>query len=240
MDGNETGVADAGDVRLVGVDYGGYDNNYDDMFVVAINTWGSWHTPQPYFAEFDLYLDVDGDGQADLVDFNWNYGRATGGSNNDTWVVVQVDLSTGNLSLASPYLIYTDYNAGLMEWYLPATWNGLDDIAPGANTDFDFQLLGFDYWGNRDVTEAGRFDIARPPFWWGWFIGYPDNPGPFGRRTIYAVGVDDLDGYLYSRPKGVMIVDYNGRPGQGQAYYWPLTVMWSKVYLPLVVRNFGP
>ncbi len=241
MDGNETGVTDAGDVRLVGVDYGGPDPNYGDIFVVAINTWGAWHTPQPYFAEFDLYLDVDEDGNADYVDFNWNYGRATGGSNNDTWVVVQVDLSTEELSLASPYLIYTDYNAGYMEWYLPATWNGLDDIGGGDNTDFDFQLIGFDYYGSADMTDAGRFDIARPPFWWGWDTSYPENPGPFGRETFYAAGVNDLGGYLYSRPKGVMIVDYNGRPGKGQAYYWPLTVTgYPKVYLPLVVQNFGP
>ena len=225
VDGNETDVADAGDVRLFGVDYGWRDTTYGygDIFVVAINTWGSWHTPQPYFAEFDLYLDVDEDGSPDLVDFNWNYGRATGGANNDLWVVVQVNLATRELDLASPFLIYTDYNAGFMEWYLPATWNGLDNIAPGANTDFDFQLIGFDYWGTADVTEAGRFDIARPPFGWGWFPGYPQDPGPFSRETVYVVGVNDLGGYSYSQPKGVMIVDYNGKPGKGQAYYWPLT-----------------
>jgi subtilisin family serine protease len=241
VDGNETGVADAGDVRLVGVDYGGQHATYGDIFVVAINTWGSWHTPQPYFAEFDLYLDVNEDGTPDLVNFNWNYGRFTGAADNDQWVVVQVDLSTNDLYLASPFLIYTDYNAGFMEWYLPATWNGLDDVAPGANTNFDFQLVGFDYWGTSDETEAGRFDIARPPFDWGWFTGYPQNPGPFSRETVYGVGVNDLGGYLYSRPKGVMIVDYNGKPGKGQAYYWPLTVTgYPKVFLPLVVKNYGP
>ncbi|MGB9872816.1 MAG: S8 family serine peptidase, partial [Anaerolineae bacterium] len=240
VDGNETDVADAGDVRLVGVDYGGY-TTYGNIFVVAINAWGSWHTPQPSFAEFDLYLDVDEDGEADLVNFNWNYGRFTGTSDNDQWVVVQVDLSTGELSLTSPFPIYTDYNAGFMEWYLPATWNGLEDIAPGANTDFDFQLLGFDYWGAQDVTEAGRFDFARPPFEWDWLPGYPGHPGPFGRETPYVVVVDDLGGYLYSRPKGVMIVDYNGKPGKGQAYYWPLRVTgYPQIFLPLVTRNFGP
>ncbi|MDW8069635.1 MAG: hypothetical protein RML46_12065, partial [Anaerolineae bacterium] len=243
VDGNETGVADAGDVRLVGVDYGWYDGpTYGDIFVVAINTWGAWHTPQPYFAEFDLYLDVNEDGTADFVDFNWNSGRLTGTSDNDTWVVVRVDLSTGQLSLASPYTIYTDYNAGYMEWWLPATYNGLTNIGvPGANTDFNFQLVGFDYWGEADVTEAGRFDIARPPFDWGWLTGYPQNPGPYSRETVYAVVVSDPDGYLYSRPKGVMIVDDNGRPGRGQAYYWPLKVTgYPQVFLPLVLRNFRP
>ena len=234
-------MADAGDVRLVGMDFGWTSGTYGSIFVPAINTWGAWHTPQPYFAEFDLYLDVDNDGTWDLVDFNWNYGAFSGGTNTDAWVVVQFDLETGTLSLASPYLIYTDYNAGFMEWYLPATWNGLDDIAPGADTDFRYQLFGFDYYGNWDVTPPGSFDYARPPFWWGIVIGYPADPGPYARETIYAVGVDDLGGYLYSQPKGAMIVDYNGKPGQGQAYYWPLTVTgYPKVYIPLVFRNFGP
>lgn len=236
VDGNETGVADAGDVRLVGMDYGG-TSPYGDIFVPAINAWGAWHTPQPYFAEFDLYLDVDNDGEWDLVDFNWNDGAASGGTDTDRWVVVQVDLETEELSLASPYYIYTDYNTGFMEWYLPATRNGLG----GTDTDFRYQLFGFDYYGNPDVTPPGSFDYARPPFWWGWGTSYPSDPGPYGRETVYAVGVDDLGGYLYSQPKGAMIVDYNGKPGRGQAYYWPLTVTgYPKVYLPLVLRNFGP
>lgn len=232
VDGNETGVADAGDVRLVGMDY-----SYGDIFVPAINTWGAWHTPQPYFAEFDLYMDVDNDGEWDLVDFNWNSGAFSGGTDTDVWVVVQFDLETEELSLASPYYIYTDYNAGFMEWYLPATRNGLG----GTDTDFRYQLFGFDYYGNPDVTPPGSFDYARPPFWWGWDTSYPSDPGPYGRETVYAVGVDDLGGYLYSQPKGAMIVDYNGKPGQGQAYYWPLTVTgYPKVYIPLVLRNFSP
>jgi len=232
VDGNETGVGDEGDVRLFGMDY----DSYYDIIIPAINTWGSWHTPQPYFAEFDLYLDVDQDGTWDLVDFNWNYGAATGGDDTDEWMVLQVDLSTGLLYLASPYYIYTDYNAGFMEWYLPPTWQGLF-----TTTDFDFQLIGFDYEGNSDSTEAGSFDYARPPFWWGWAVGYPSDPGPNGRETIYAVGVNDLGGYLYSQPDGAMIVDYNGEPGMGQAYYWPLTITgYPRIFLPLAMRGYSP
>lgn len=236
VDGNETMQGDEGDVRLVGMDYGGL-SPYGDIVVPAINTWGTWHTPQPYFAEFDLYLDADEDGVDDYVIFNFNYGWFQGQDDNDLWIPIQVDLSTGSLDLASPYSIYTDYNAGFMEWYLPATWNGLEDIAPDANTDFDFQLIGFDYEGNSDMTEAGSFDYARYPFAWGTLSG-PNNPGPANRETTYGVMVNDLGGYLYSQPKGVMLVDYNSEPGMGQAYYWSLNVTgYPKLFLPIIFMS---
>jgi hypothetical protein len=236
VDGNETMQGDEGDVRLVGMDYGGL-SPYGDIVVPSINTWGTWHTPQPYFAEFDLYLDADEDGVDDYVIFNFNYGWFQGQDDNDLWIPIQVDLSTGSLDLASPYSIYTDYNAGFMEWYLPATWNGLEDIAPDANTDFDFQLIGFDYEGNSDITEAGSFDYARYPFAWGTLSG-PNNPGPANRETTYGVMVNDLGGYLYSQPKGVMLVDYNSEPGMGQAYYWSLNVTgYPKLFLPIIFMS---
>jgi len=228
VDGNETDVGDEGDVRLFGMDYGWSSGSYGDIFIPAINVWGSWHTPQPYFAEFDLYLDVDQDGTWDLVNFNWNYGAFTGRDDNDMWIVAQLDLATFTLYLGSPYFIYTDYNTGFMEWYLPASWQGLTD------TDFDFQLFGFDYDGNFDVTAAGSFDYAKPPFWWDYETGDPGDPGPGAPDTDYYVGISDLDGYRETRPVGVMIVDYNGEPGEGQAYFWPLDVP-MPVYLPIVM-----
>ena len=210
-DTNEAMQLDAGDIRMIGVDYGWFDGDLGDMIMVGIDAWGGWHTPQPYFAEFDMYLDVDEDGTDDFILFNWNYGAATGGDDTDEWLVFQVDLSNGMLYLASPYLITTDYNTGFMEWYLPALWNGLD---PATNTDFDYSFVGWDYRGSFDDTVMASFDYARPPFTWD-VVGGP---------TV-LVAIDDLSGYQYSGEPGIMVVDYNGEPGIGQAYYYPLEVV---------------
>lgn len=150
-----------GDIRLFGMDYGWESGTYGDIIAVGINAWDAWHVPQPFFAEFDLYIDADRDGTWDYVNFNWNYGAVTVGRNDNTWVVLQVDLSTGLLYLASPYLIYTDYNASYMEWYLPAAWQ---DLGPG-NSNFDYQLYGFDL-GGMSMTPAGSFDYENYPFDW--------------------------------------------------------------------------
>jgi 2',3'-cyclic-nucleotide 2'-phosphodiesterase (5'-nucleotidase family)/subtilisin family serine protease len=202
-----------GDVRLFGMDYGG-PSPYGDIITVAIDAWDYWHVPQPFFAEFDLYIDADQDGVWDYVNFNYNYGAATGSGNDNTWVVLQVDLSDGMLYLASPYLIYTDYNASYMEWYLPAGWQ---DLGP-ANSTFDYWLIGFEEFG-VSVNPPGQFDYINSPFWWD-FSNF--NPGPADPATTLTVWVDSVPGYDYSQPLGVMIVDYNGDPRNvngGQAYF---------------------
>jgi 2',3'-cyclic-nucleotide 2'-phosphodiesterase (5'-nucleotidase family)/subtilisin family serine protease len=206
-----------GDVRLFGMDFGGA-SPYGDIISVAIDAWDYWHVPQPFFAEFDLYIDVDQDGVWDYVNFNYNYGAATGGGNNNTWVVLQVDLSTFTLYLGSPYLIYTDYNASYMEWYLPADWQ---DLGP-ANSTFDYELVGFEEFG-FSVNPPGQFDYINSPFGWD-FSNF--NPGPADPATTLTVWVDSVLGYEYSQPLGVMIVDYNGDPRNingGQAYFESVT-----------------
>ena len=115
------------------------------------------------------------------------------------------------LFLGSPYLIYTDYNSGFMEWYLPASWHGLD---PGADSDFNWQLLAWDAEADLDVTNEHTFDLDHPPFSW----QIRQNPGPDDPIASISVRVSDSRGLRLSNPLGLMLVDYNGRPGEGQAY----------------------
>jgi 2',3'-cyclic-nucleotide 2'-phosphodiesterase (5'-nucleotidase family)/subtilisin family serine protease len=206
-----------GDVRLFGMDFGGA-SPYGDIISVAINAWDYWHVPQPFFAEFDLYIDVDKDGEWDYLNFNYNYGAATGTGNDNTWVVLQVDLATGLLYLGSPYLIYTDYNASIMEWYLPAAWQGLGR----SNSTFGYWLLGFEEFATS-VNPPGQFDYFNSPFSW----SFSNDLGPAMPETELTVSLDSPMGYYASQPLGVMIVDYNGDPRNvngGQAYFEPITV----------------
>ena len=224
-DANDPGVGDEGDLRMVGMDFGWTSGRYGPIFVPAFNVYGKWHTPQPYFAEFDLYLDVDQDGTDDFVDFNFNSGWFSGRGDNDDWIVIRFDLSTHALGLASPYNIYTDYNAGFMEWYLPAGWNGL----PMGDTDMNFTVWSFDYGGNYDGGGTHYFDFARPPV----AARISGNPGPNNRNAT-------MDFWVRSAGSiGVMLVDYNGGPGAAQAYLVPHP-FYSFIHMPLIVKSYTP
>ncbi len=215
-DPKETGTA--GDVRAFGADYGWTSGTYGPIISFAIDAWAPWHTAMYYFAEFDLYIDNNEDGNPEFVIYNYPVGDGT-------YIPRIYALQTGLVSRYSPYLIYTDYNSGYMEFYVPAAYLGLGS----TNTTFDYQLFGYDWDANEDVVAPGSFDFARPPF----ITAYtgPVNadgmggPGPDNPNASFAVSIYDLVGYAYSQPEGVMVVDYVGNPQNGgQAYLYPITL----------------
>lgn len=229
-------MAGPGDVRLFGMDYNwfySFFGGYGDVIDVAINTHDYWHVPQPFFAEFDLYIDADQDGVDDYVNFNFNYGAAFANSGNDnTWVVVQVDLATGKLYLGSPWLIATDYNASYMEWYLPVI---AQDISPLDST-FNYKLVSYERnFENESDPMAGSFDYVNYPLDW----VFSHHPGPSAPEAVLNVGVASF--YDTDDPLGVMIVDYNGDPRNNngsQAYFQEITLDYEAS--PLTIEKTGP
>lgn len=220
-------VSRAADIRYVGMDYGFFDADYGDIFIPSFAMYGNVHNSQPYISEVDLYIDVNQDGYAEVVDFNYNYAYFTGNAaHTNVWFVAQVDYVQGWITAGSPYLIFTDYNSGFQEWYLPAGWHYITDT-------FGFDVLSFDYLGRSDYAGHGQFDITKPPFMYGLD---PSTLNPVNETFNFLFAIDDLGGYIYSKPEGVMLVDYHGRPGEGQAYYWPLDISYYQLYLPLIFK----
>ncbi len=221
---NDPAVIDNADLRYVGLDYGWDNATYGDIFVPAFNMWAPQHTTQPYWSEVDMYIDADQDGNTDVVDFNYNYGALTGGDPDNDWFVAQVDYSDGMLYLGSPYLIYADFNSGFQEWYLPAGWSYVTDT-------FSYDVASYDWYGNQDYAGGGQFDISKPPLMWG-FAPYDD---PQNEPFSLLFAVNDKAGYHYSNPLGVMLVDYNGKPGVGQVYAWELDPLYM-FYFPIMSK----
>jgi hypothetical protein len=193
----------------------------------AVNTYAPWHTPQPYWNEFDVYVDNDEDGSADYVLFNYNYGALSTGEDNDLFLPVVIDLSTGTASVY--YYSFTEFNAATMELPLRGIDIGLSD----TNTDFDFWIVGFDYDQNPDLTAVSHVDAAHPPLAFAW-MDTPGEVGPFSTNT--AVVLPDLVGYHANSATGILAFYYNDVPGTGQAQFIELTAAWRPIYLPVIVR----
>ncbi len=216
VSGNDPYVLDGGDLRYVGMDYG-WDDGLSEIFVPAFAMWDDVHTNQPFFNEVDLYIDANMDGYPETVNFNYNLGWWYGGQDN-TWFVIQIDFTDGYMYSGSPYLIYADFNSGFQEWYLPATYNYVVD-------KFDYEVVSFDWNGMSDYAGMSSFDISRTPLLWGVSSGSPYNE-PIG----IAFMVPDWYAYDYANIEGIMLVDYHGKPGAGQSYYWPLDVYFNTFF----------
>jgi len=206
---NDPNVLDSGDLRYVGMDYFGYESGIGNLIVPAFAMWGGVHTNLHYFTEVDLYIDTP---NGSVVDFNYDFDIATGGDGMNDWVVLQVDFADGTVSLASPYSVFTDFNSGFQEWYLPTSWNYI------INGKFDYEVVSNDWYGNTDYAGPARFNA------WDYPLNFDVPSFAWDQATGFAFEVNSWSGFRYSDIKGVMLVDYMGQPGVGQAYYWPISV----------------
>jgi len=213
-------VLPAADLRYVGMDYGG-TSSYGDMFIPVFAMWGDVHNNQPHFNEIDLYIDSP---YGSVVNFNYNYGALSGAGQDNTWVVVQVDLITGDVDLGSPYTIYADFNSGVQEWYLPAGWQFVLD-------EFEYEVVSFDYNGEMDYGGFASFDISKYQLYWDF-----DSSSPQNEEFDFWFAVPDWDAYDAAGIQGIMLVDYAGKPGVGQAYFWPLSFFKYSHYFPIFGR----
>jgi subtilisin family serine protease len=217
---NDPDILDAGDLRYVGMDYGWYSDDYGDVFMPAFGMWGGSHTNQLNFNDVDLYIYSP---YGAVVNFNYNYGAMSTGDGTNEWIVVQIDLNTGTVYLGSPYDIYADFNSGFQEWYLPASWQYVLD-------EFTYEVYSYDWLGNEDYAGFANFDLSRLP--WAYMT---TNDFPHNESASFMFIVDDWAGFRYADIKGVMLVDYNGKPGEGQAYYWPISVH-KDLFMPMFVK----
>ncbi len=232
VDGNELDMLDSADQRMIGIDW--YNDGTDDYIDLVVNTWGSVHDPQPYFAEHGIFFDVDADGIPETVNFNYNTSWFEGGDDTNIWIVAQIDFVSGYVGLGSPEILWTDFNTGIVEFPMPAAWNYIDEVGtPDGDTDYHFWVKSFDYNGNVDTSPVMYFDNARLPFGFDFDV----DGQPYNSQETVSAWVNDLGGYLVSQPKGIMLVDYHGKPGAGQAYFWPLTVVGvPTLYFPVIMR----
>jgi hypothetical protein len=155
------------------------------------------------------------------VNFNYNYGALSGAGQDNTWVVVQVDLITGVVDLGSPYTIYADFNSGIQEWYLPADWQFVLD-------EFEYEVVSFDYNGEMDYGGFASFDISKYQLYWDF-----DSSSPQNEEFEFWFAVPDWEAYNAAGIQGIMLVDYAGKPGVGQAYFWPLSFFKYSHYFPI-------
>lgn len=146
------------DLRAVGARYAGADEDPDfgDILEVGITTYGTRSHPA-YPAEFDVYLDVNGDGADDFLAYTGELGSFA--STGQT-VVNLVDLSTNKGGAV--YFVDADLDSANMRMYIPLGLMGVtkDTRIAMSVYAFDNYFTGYD----TDAIEGMVFTPSTPKY----------------------------------------------------------------------------
>lgn len=172
------------DMRAVGVRYLAAADFGVDYLEFAISTQSRRAHPN-YPAEFDIYIDVDADGDDDYVIYN---GEAGGFGATGQNVVNVVNLKTG----AGGAILYSDadLNSGNIIMTVPMNVPGLVSIAPG--TRLGISAYAYDNYFSgaaTDAIEAMRFTPGNARYT---AAGIPFDTTPAKGRSSAALQVTSV------------------------------------------------
>jgi minor extracellular serine protease Vpr len=200
----KTGALDRGiEPRAVGVQSN--LTGTDSVLVFAINTYDRFSSIDS--AEYDMFIDINGDGVFDYVLFTADLGLATGaGEANGQTVAILKNLATGASLIESNVEAPTDGSTVLM--VVLASDMG---VTP-ANPRFTYSLIGFDRDGGSElVPGTAAFNAFSPAISNALFV-------PVGPNLVVDVPVSiDWTEFAQTPALGFMLVTEDNVSGDDQA-----------------------
>ncbi len=166
------------DMRAVGARFAGTIPGLGDILEVGITTYGTRSHPA-YPAEFDVYIDVNGDGDDDYVAYTAENGgfAATG-----QVLVYVVNLNTG--AGGAYFYADADLDSANMRMYIP-----MGPMGAAASSKLTLSVYAFDnyFTGNlTDAIEGMVFTPATPKYG---PLGSIENVAPFSSVDYQVVRV---------------------------------------------------
>jgi minor extracellular serine protease Vpr len=209
------GIADAdeglgsNDVRAVGVRRSG-----STALRFAINTYRRWSAPN--VNEFDIYIDLNGDGVPEYIVFTDDFGLVTANAFNGQYASFVFNVATGTVG-PNAFLAPapTDSSTVIAPVFLA-------DIGLSAATHprFNYTVAGFDLFGTGDdnaPSEVGHFNAFTPAIS---VTGTPTASIPAGGSATATITVNSTEWDL-TPPKGLMVVGIDNAAGPGEAQTIP-------------------
>jgi subtilisin family serine protease len=134
--------ANLGSIGLRSVGVQSFDNGprFGQLMVFAVNTFGSWSNAATN--EYDILLDVNGDGVPDFDVIAIDVGLATTGSFNGQVGVIVLNLATGAAAV-EPFLAYAPTDANTLLVPVVASHVGVT----AGNPRFSYLIQSFDHVG---------------------------------------------------------------------------------------------
>jgi subtilisin family serine protease len=196
-------IAEAFEPRAVGVQTNPISAT-DSILVFAVNTYGRFSNPAS--GEYDIYIDVDGDGHYDFILFSADIGAVTAGSANGQIGTFLVNLKTGAEFAEFNADAPTDGSTVL----LPVFASDLG-ISP-TNPRFTYTMNAFDDTGAGEaLTGTASFNAFKPSVSNALFV--PVGPN---LTVDVPVSIDPVE-FQKTPALGFMIVTEDNHSGEDQA-----------------------
>jgi len=196
-------IAAAFEPRAVGVQTNPISAT-DSVLVFAVNTYGRFSNPAT--GEYDIYIDVNGDGVYDFILFSGDVGAVETGTANGQIGTFLVNLATGALLPEFPADAPTDGSIVLM----PVFASDLG-ISP-TNPRFSYTMNAFDSTGaGESLTGVASFNAFSPAISNAMFVPVaPDT------SVDVPVSIDPVE-FLKTPALGFMVVTEDNVSGPGEA-----------------------
>jgi subtilisin family serine protease len=202
------------DLRAVGVQSAAYPsatNPNRRLIVFAVNTFTRWSNPS--VNEFDIFLDVNGDGKDDYAVVGIDYGYLTAGSFSGTMGAFVINLATGRASIAFFAVAPTDSSTLLLPVF--STQIGLSP----SNPRFAYHAESFSIYDVPSDSMPGiaRFNAYQPAISNGQFV----TIAPDATATT-PVSIDPAE-WANTPALGLMIVVLDNPSGTAEARLLPVS-----------------
>lgn len=195
-------IVDTGyDLRAAGVQ--SFAQGDDHLLVFAVNTHKRWSNAASN--EFDVVLDVDGDGEPDYIVFSYDSGAVRAGSVDGVAEVFVQEIATGALA-ATGFLAQAPTDSSTI---LLPVW--ASDVDVSGEFDYTVQSFSLTNSGSDAFSGTATYDPTAPAISNGQYATVPKR----GKATV-EVEVD-ADAYKAQKPLGSMVVVFDNQSGAGEA-----------------------
>ena len=204
------------DIRAVGVQ--AFPTSASQAFLVfAVNTYDRWSSPS--VNEFDIYVDVNGDGTPDYVVIGIDDGLITAGTFNGQFRGFVLDLRTNKLT-SNNFLSTAPTDGSTAEILVLASQlcqTGSPCLS-SSNPRIAYQAAGFDLFngGSKGVPGVGKFNVWSNAVSTGDFVSVA--PGKTGTSTVTVNSAEAAQ----TPALGLMVVTLDNKSGGDEAQLIPL------------------
>jgi subtilisin family serine protease len=211
-DGNRTGKP-TNDVRAVGVQQFQFDATRQ-LLVFAVNGWNRWSNASSN--EFDIYVDVNGDGTDDYVIVGADNGLVTAGEADGQFNTFVFELTTGAASI-SPFgaVAPTDSSTVLLPILSSQLCRTGKPCLSATNPRVTYHVVSFDIvnGGNKVVSGVAKYNAFGSAVSDGGFAG---AVAPGATDTSVTVSVKSAE-LAQTPPLGLMVVTFDNKAGDDEA-----------------------